>query len=75
MPLSHHHRDYKHTPGHRRNMNKIMFSQLRQSNKQDIESTLPLTVTLDGKAKWVLLSVEQYKRLVMDYNALQSRQS
>ena len=45
-------------------MNKIQFSQLRKSNGGDIESTLPLQVTLDGTVRWVLLSIEQYSKLV-----------
>ena len=56
-------------------MKKIMYSELQRSPFKDVMETLPLSITIDSQARMVLLSVEQYKRLVMDYNALQARQS
>jgi hypothetical protein len=48
-------------------MDKIRYRDLQRWRLGDVEKALPLTITSDSQSKMVLLSLEQYNKLVNDF--------
>ena len=48
-------------------MDKIRYRDLQRWSIKDVENVLPVTITSDSQAVMVLLTLDQYDRLVKDY--------
>ena len=56
-------------------MDKIRYRDLQRWSYADLEQVLPIAVTHDSQTKLVILSVEQYNKLVKDYKKTSTHDS